>query len=119
MACVAGVMYLIQERFLKRHQLNSFFHNLPPIALLATAMQRVMAVGVGLLALGLLAGFMSGNVQQHLGAITWAFGVWLTYTGVLVARWSHRFSARRIAWMSVVAFTVALTTLGVLSFTHL
>ncbi len=119
MACVAGVMYLVQERLLKKHHLNSFFQNLPPIADLATAMQRVMMAGVLLLGLGLLAGFMAGNLQQHVTVITWAVGVWLTYAGVLVARWTHRFSARRIAWMAVAAFTVALTTLGVLSFTHL
>jgi len=119
MACVAGVMYLVQERLLKKHRMNSFFQNLPPIADLAVAMQRVMAAGVILLGFGLLAGFAAGNYQQHLTVISWAIGVWLTYTGVLVARWTHRFSARRIAWMSVVAFTVALTTLGVLSFTHL
>lgn len=119
MACVAGVMYLIQERLLKKHQLNSFFQNLPPIAHLATAMQRVIFAGVVLLGFGLVAGFLAGNAGEHLSVITWAIGVWLSYAGVLVARWTHTFSARRIAWMSVLAFTIALTTLGVMSFTHL
>jgi ABC-type uncharacterized transport system permease subunit len=119
MACVAGVMYLVQERLLKKHRLNSFFQNLPPIANLATAMQRIIAAGVALLGLGLLAGFAAGQMRDHVAVISWAVGVWLTYAGVLIARWTHRFSARRIAWMSVVAFTVALMTLGVLSFNHL
>ena len=30
LACVAGVMFLVQERQLKRRTLNSFFQNLPP-----------------------------------------------------------------------------------------
>jgi HemX protein len=119
LACVAGVMYLVQERLLKKHRLNSFFQNLPPIADLAIAMQRVILAGVALLGVGLIAGFMAGKASEHLGVISWAIGVWLIYGGLLVARWTHRFSARRIAWMSVAAFTIALTTLGVLSFTHL
>src|SRR5947208_1041858 len=31
LACVAGVMYLVQERQLKTHQLHSFFYHLPPL----------------------------------------------------------------------------------------
>jgi HemX protein len=119
LACVAGVMYLVQERLLKKHRLNSFFQNLPPIADLAVAMQRVMLAGVLLLGFGLVAGFLAGKASEHIAVISWAIGVWLTYTGVLIARWTHRFSARRIAWMAVAAFTVALTTLGFLSYTHL
>ncbi len=119
MACVAGVMYLVQERLLKKHHLNSFFQNLPPIADLATALQRVIFAGVLLLGFGVIAGFIAGNASEHLAVITWAIGVWLVYTSVLIARWTHRFSARRIAWMSVAAFTIALTTLGLLSSTHL
>jgi ABC-type uncharacterized transport system permease subunit len=112
-------MYLVQERLLKKHRLNSFFQNLPPIADLAVALQRVIAAGVVLLGFGLVAGFLAGKASEHIAVISWAIGVWLTYTGVLVARWTHRFSARRIAWMAVAAFTVALTTLGFLSYTHL
>jgi ABC-type uncharacterized transport system permease subunit len=119
MACVAGVMYLVQERLLKKHRLNSFFQNLPPLPDLAVAMQRVIGAGVGLLGFGLVAGFLAGKASEHIPVITWAIGVWLTYSWLLIARWTHRFSARRIAWMSVGAFTVALLTLGALSSTHL
>src|SRR6266852_227489 len=31
LACVAGLMYLVQERQLKRHQLNSLFYYFPPL----------------------------------------------------------------------------------------
>jgi HemX protein len=119
LACVAGVMYLIQERLLKKHRLNTVFRNLPPIHDLAVAMQRVLVAGLILLTLGLIAGFLAGNAGQHKATIAWAVGVWLLYSIVLVLRWTHRVSARRIAWMSVAAFTLALTTLGALSFIHL
>ena len=40
LACVAGVMYLVQERQLKTHQLHSFFYHLPPLTNLFAAITR-------------------------------------------------------------------------------
>jgi HemX protein len=119
LGCVAGVMYLVQERLLKKHQLNSVYRNLPPIHDLAEAMQRVLIAGLLLLSFGLIAGFLAGNAGEHKAAIVWALGVWVLYGIVLTLRYTHRVSARRIAWMSVAAFTIALTTLGAMSFIHL
>ena len=117
LACVAGVMFLVQERHLKRHNLNSFFQSLPPIANLAVAVQRLMLAGFVLLTIGIVAGFFAGHTPA--ATIALAAGVWLPYGAILVMRRTHRFSSRRIAWLSVVAFTLALGTLGVLSLFHL
>lgn len=117
LACVAGVMYLVQERHLKRHTLNSFFHDLPPIANLSVAMQRLMLAGFALLTVGIVAGFFAGHAA--VGTIVLAVCVWLPYGAVLVMRRTHRFSSRRIAWLAVAVFTLALTTLGVLSHFHI
>ena len=117
LACVAGVMFLVQERHLKRHTLNSFFQNLPPIANLATAMQRLMLAGFVLLTAGLVAGFFAGHAAA--ATIVLAVCVWLPYGVLLLLRGTHRISSRRVAWLAVVAFTVALTTLGALSAFHL
>ena len=117
LACVAGVMFLVQERHLKRHTLNSFFQNLPPIANLSVAVQRLMLAGFALLTAGIVAGFFAGHTP--LGTIILAVCVWLPYGAILVMRGTHRLSSRRIAWLAVAAFTVALTTLGVLSAFHL
>ena len=119
LAFVAGVMFLVQERHLKRHNLNSFFQNLPPIANLSVAMQRLMLAGFVLLTLGLVAGFLAGNVGAHRAAFASAGAVWLIYAALLVLRRTHRLSARRIAWLSVAAFTIVLTTLAALSYIHL
>ena len=119
MAFVAGVMYLVQERLLKRHRLNTIYQNLPPIHDLAFDMQRVLIAGLGLLTLGLLSGFIAGRASEHWPAIVSASIVWVLYSVLLILRWTHRFSARRLAWLSVAAFTVALTTLGALNYNHL
>jgi ABC-type uncharacterized transport system permease subunit len=118
LACVAGVMYLVQERLLKRHRMNSFFQNLPPIADLAVAMSRLLLAGFLLLTAGLVAGFLAGNIREHLVTVSWSVCVWLLYGILLLVRAMHRVSSRRIAWLSVGAFTVVLGTLLALSFIH-
>lgn len=117
LACVSGVMYLVQERLLKRHRLNSFFENLPPIAQLAVALQRVILVGFVLLTVGLVAGFLAGHTAA--ATILLAVAVWMPYGLLILARKVHRLSPRRIAWMSVAAFAMALGALGALSVFHL
>ncbi len=117
LAFVAGVMFLMQERHLKRHTLNSFFQNLPPIANLAVAVQRLMLAGFALLTLGIVAGFFAGHTP--LATIILAVCVWLPYGAILVMRVTHRISSRRIAWLAVGAFTLALSTLGALSLFHI
>ena len=117
LACVAGVMFLVQERHLKRHTLNSVFQNLPPIANLAVAVQRLMLAGFVLFTLGLVGGFFAGSARTVI--VLMALSVWLPYGLLLVLPRTHRFSSRRIAWLSVAAFAVALSSLGALSFLHL
>ena len=42
LACIAGVMYLIQERQLKTHELHSIFYRLPPLSDLFAAITRLL-----------------------------------------------------------------------------
>ena len=45
LACIAGVMYLVQERQLKTHQLRSIFYYLPPLTDLFAAITRLLWLG--------------------------------------------------------------------------
>lgn len=116
LAGLAGGMYLWQERQLKTHRLRSGFFQLPPIGDLGRLNARLLAVGFLLLSLGLLAGFNMGtpNTWPHL---VWAVVVWLLYAVLVQARWgAWRLGPRRVASLSLAAFTFALLTLGGLSF---
>lgn len=116
LAGLAGGMYLWQERQLKTHRLRSGFFQLPPIGDLGRLNARLLTVGFLLLSLGLFAGFNMGtpNTLPHL---LWAVVVWVLYAFLVQARWgAWRVGPRRVASLSVVAFTVALLTLGGLSF---
>ena len=116
LACVAGVMYLAQERQLKTHHIHSIFYHLPPIHDLAVANGRLIIAGFVLLSVGLGAGFKLGSMSAHSPLTVWSVAVWLLY-GVLAALGGlHRISPRRVAWLSVAAFCCVLLTLGGLQF---
>ncbi|MGA3172391.1 MAG: cytochrome c biogenesis protein CcsA [Chthoniobacteraceae bacterium] len=111
LACVAGVMYLVQERQLKTHRFRGLLFHLPPIADLAVAIKRLILAGFILLTVGLLCGF---KVRAEWSQIVWGVGVWLIYGGILRAdKWV---TPRRIAQLSVVAFSISLATLWGLNF---
>jgi ABC-type uncharacterized transport system permease subunit len=114
-ACVAGVMYLAQERQLKSHHLHTIFFHLPPIADLATAIRRLILTGFGLLTGGLLAGFLVGLPLDAV-KITAAIAVWLGYAVILYAGHWHKLSAHRLAQLSVVSFAMTLATLWTITF---
>ena len=57
LACVAGVMYLVQERQLKTQQIHSIFYHLPPLTDLFAAITRLLWLGFALYTAGSSAGF--------------------------------------------------------------
>lgn len=116
LAGVAGVMYLAQERQLKTHHIRSIFYHMPPIRDLAVANGRLIFTGFALLAVGIVAGFMTGNWQAHAIKVAWSVGVWVIYGAIIAMSKGHRLSPRRAAWLSVGAFSVALVSLSGISF---
>ena len=116
LAFVAGVMYLAQERQIKSHHLRSMFYHLPPIRDLAVANGRLIFTGFALLTLGLLAGFAIGDLEAHRVKIVWSAGVWLLYAFIVAAWAARRLSPRRVAWLSIAAFSLVLLTLSGLNF---
>jgi ABC-type uncharacterized transport system permease subunit len=110
LACVAGVMYLAQERQLKTHHLNTLFYHLPPIHDLAVANSRLILAGFALYTMGLIAGFATGIA--HLGVLRYvSYGIWVLYGAILISIFWHRISPRRVAVLSVSAFCILLLTL--------
>jgi ABC-type uncharacterized transport system permease subunit len=109
LACVAGVMYLIQEKQLKTRHPGSIFFRLPPINALAVANSRLLWLGFVLFTVGLMAGFFIGY-NFNWAKVSWSVFVWCVYGGILVARLRHTLAGRWIATMSIVAFSLLLST---------
>jgi ABC-type uncharacterized transport system permease subunit len=109
LACIAGVMYLFQERQLKNRHPGSMFFRLPPINALTVANSRLLWLGFWLLTVGLLTGFFIGTEIDWIKAV-WSILVWCLYGGILIARWRHAMAAKWIAGLSIIAFSLLLGT---------
>jgi ABC-type uncharacterized transport system permease subunit len=115
LACVAGVMYLVQERQLKTHQLHSVFSRLPPLTNLFAAITRLLWLGFALYTAGLIGGFFTGGPLPRVKMIC-AFGVWLFYGAILQGRHLHRLAPKRVAVLCVLGFGAAVSVLWAINF---
>lgn len=115
LACIAGVMYLLQERQLKTHQIHSIFYHLPPLTDLFAAITRLLWWGFGLYTLGLISGFFVGEPLPW-AQIVCAIGVWILYGLILQGWYLHWFAPKRVAALCVVGFSAALTLLWGITF---
>ena len=115
LACVAGVMYLVQERQLKTHQLHSIFYHLPPLTNLFSVLTRLLWLGFALYTAGLISGFFTGGPLPRLKMIC-AFAVWVFYGTILQVRHFHRLAPKRIATLCILAFTAAVSVLWAINF---
>src|SRR4029077_19737210 len=116
LACIAGIMYLVQERQIKTHQLHSIFYHLPPLTDLFAAITRLLWWGFALYTLGLVSGFFVGQPLPWAQVIC-AIGIWILYAGILQGRHLRRLAPKSVAALCVVGFTAALTLLWGISFT--
>jgi len=116
LACIAGVMYLLQERQLKTHQLRSIFYHLPPLSDLFAAIIRLLWWGFALYTLGLVTGFF---IDQPLPTrqVVCAIGVWLLYAAILQGRYLRRLAPKSVAALCIIGFSAALTLLWGITFT--
>ncbi len=116
LACIAGVMYLVQERQLKTHQLHSIFYHLPPLTDLFAAITRLLWWGFALYTLGLVSGFFVGQPLPYVQVVC-AFGVWLLYGAILQGRHLRQLAPKHVAALCIVGFSAALTLLWGITFT--
>jgi HemX protein len=115
LACIAGVMYLVQERQLKTRQLHSIFYHLPPLTELFAAITRLLWWGFALYTLGLVSGFFVGQPLPRV-QILCAFGVWVLYAAILNGRHLRWFAPRRVAALCIGGFAAAMTLLWGITF---
>src|SRR6478672_9225879 len=115
LACVAGAMYLVQERQLKTHQLRSIFYHLPPLTDLFTAITRLLWLGFILYTVGIASGFFTGRPLPYVQVVA-AVAVWLLYAAILQGRYFRRIAPKRVAALCIIGFSAALTLLWGITF---
>ena len=115
LACIAGVMYLVQERQLKTHQLHSIFYHLPPLTDLFAAITRLLWWGFILYTIGIIGGFFTGRPLPRVQVVA-AVGVWLLYAAILQGWYLRRIAPKRVAALCIIGFSAALTLLWGITF---
>jgi len=114
LAFVAGLMFLLQDRLLKSHRLETLFYRLPPIHSLGLVVFRLMGLGLILLSLGILSAL---KMQQMPSAAKLAIiiAVWIAYAVPVFLHLARNISYKRSAWAAVIAFIFPLISLWLLN----
>jgi cytochrome c-type biogenesis protein CcsB len=119
LAFCAGVMYLLQERQIKRKQFGFFFPRLPSLERLDKVNHTCLITGFPLMTLGLIAGFAYAGAAWRT-PWSWdpkeifASATWLIYAVLLHERLAVGWRGRRAAWLAIIGFiAVLITFLGV------
>jgi ABC-type uncharacterized transport system permease subunit len=114
LACITGIMYLLQDRLLKRHRINALFHQLPPIHDLAKAIERMVLLGVILLSIALAVAFKI-HIPITTAKMLLSWIVWVLYAVILFLMWRRRFSARHTALLAIGSFGVVFLSIWIVA----
>lgn len=113
LAGVAGLMFLVQDRQLKRQQLKALFYNLPPIRYLLIAVTRLITIGVILLSIGIISAYLMENVpaplHQGLSMLAWA-----SYIALLILYATNRIGNNKLAQGAIFLFSLPVIILLIL-----
>ena len=114
-AFVSGMLFLIQERQLKRKTMGFLFHRLPSLEGLDRLNFIAIGLGFALLSLGVAFGFVEMNVLHG----RWWIGdsktyltiaLWGSYLALWLIRLRSTLRGRRVALLSVLGFSLVLFT---------
>ncbi len=110
---VSAIMYLIQERQIKRKNLGSIYSRLPSLQTLDSINYYSLMYGFPLMTIGMITG--SIYAQYALGSYwrwdpkeTWSLITWLFYATLLHERVAVGWRGRKAAIMSILCFLVLL-----------
>jgi cytochrome c-type biogenesis protein CcsB len=118
-ACIAGIMYLIQERQIKKKRLGAFYSRLPSLSILDSINYHAISYGFLLLTIGMITGSIvaqaaHGTYWRWDPKEVWSLLTWLCYAVLLHQRVAVGWRGRRSALMAIgVFFVLIFTFLGV------
>ncbi len=108
LAAVAGLMFLVLNRQLKEHHLSTgLFEILPPVRSLSVSVVRLTILGVVILTVGMVSGFMMEQEggEAHLVA---ALVIWAAYLALLIVHFWRGVTPRRMALGVIALFVLSL-----------
>jgi ABC-type uncharacterized transport system permease subunit len=123
LTCVAGVMYLIQERELKSKRPRAFYYRLPPLGKLDEIGYQALAAAFVLVTLGLIAASVWAFAKWGPNwvvdpTIALAFLTWGIAFAMVISRLAAGWRGRKGAYFSIAGFACAALTWVVNSGAH-
>jgi len=114
-----GLMYLVQERYVKKKYLGSLFGRLPSLQTLDEINYRLITIGFPLLTIAIITGALWaetawGSYWNWDPRETWSLITWFIYAIILHARLVAGWRGRRAAVLSMIGFvTILIAFFGV------
>lgn len=115
MAAGIGLMYLVQEHFVKKKHLGSLFQRLPNLQILDEINYRLITIGFPLLTLAIITGALWaesawGSYWRWDPKEVWSLVTWFIYVFVLHVRLRVGWKGKKAAYLSIVGFLAVLFT---------
>jgi cytochrome c-type biogenesis protein CcsB len=112
---VIGIMYLIQEHYLKSKHPSGLFEKLPSLQSLDEINYRLITIGFPLLSLAIITGAVwsetaFGTYWRWDPKETWSLITWFIYALLLHARLVSGWRGKRAAILSIIGFSTVLFT---------
>lgn len=112
--CLA-IMFLIQEKQIKRRNLGAIFRRLPSLDLTDTMMGRSIKIAFALLTIAIITGSIWaesawGNYWSWDPKETWSLILWLVTAAMIHQRLTVGWRGKRFAIMAILAFVILLFT---------
>lgn len=111
----SSVVYLFQERQLKRKQTSGFYRVLPPLATLDDLISKSLGVGFAFITMGLVIGSIWAFVDMGTrwigdSSIAISFVTWAVYLALIFFRVSAGWRGRKTAILSILALACCMVT---------
>jgi cytochrome c-type biogenesis protein CcsB len=109
LAFAIAVMYLLQERQIRKRRFGLLFSRLPSLETLDRITEKCLKIGFPLLSLGIITGSIWAD--QAWGTYwswdpkeTWSLVVWFLYAALLHQRLTTGWRGRKAAWLTIAGF---------------
>ncbi len=115
LATCVGVMYLIQERYIKNKKLGGLYFVLPSLEILDELNYKCLTYGFPLLTLGMITGsiwaeYAWGSYWSWDPRQTWSLITWFLYAALLHGRLTIGWRGKKAAVYVIAAFTILLSS---------
>jgi cytochrome c-type biogenesis protein CcsB len=111
----AAVVYLVQERQLKRKSVSAFYKALPPLGTLDELISRSLGAGFAFVTAGIIIGSIWASKEMGTSwignaSITFSFVTWAVYLALVFLRVGAGWRGRKTAILSIVALACCVVT---------